>query len=151
MKRHPRPHQILALKANTSIHSVPTTNSPSPRINSMPHSLLVTHLVTYLIFANPSRSETQICNDRGLSLRSRFQDFVMIGASRCARGFRKNLAVAGRGAGRFLGGCAGSPQFCKTVPGLQGLRAFWIAADQAAQLLHSGIALAKLQQRITFL
>jgi len=59
MKRHPRPHQILALKANISIHSVPTTNSPSPRINSMPHSLLVTHLVTYLIFANPSTSETQ--------------------------------------------------------------------------------------------
>lgn len=30
----------------------------------------------------------------------------------------KNLAMAGRGAGGFLGGCARSPQFCKTVPGL---------------------------------
>jgi len=44
-----------------------------------------------------------------------------------------------------------APQFCKTVTGLQGLRAFWIAADQAAQLLHFGIVLVKFQQRISFL
>ena len=59
--------------------------------------------------------------------------------------------MAGRRAGGFLGGRACGPQFCKTVTGLQGLRAFWIAADQAAQLLHSGIALAEFQQRISFL
>src|SRR6266853_86024 len=60
--------------------------------------------------------------------------------------------MAGRRAGRLcLGGRARGPQFCEPVPGLQGLRAFWITADQAAQLLYSGIALAEFQKRVSFL
>ena len=41
-----------------------------------------------------------------------------------------------------------APSFVRRSRACKRLRAFWIAADQAAQFLHSRIALAKLQQSI---